>query len=135
MFITGPFFTLLQEALPKSNQAVILPDALNFQNQQLAIQNPCNSHADPNTPYFPSNHIFEMKAEVPPFHELEVKPDSTRETPEVLKNEKQYATRMTKVSFPIKFGENSRKRQRTNDGVKSALQRKMEHLDKEKERR
>jgi hypothetical protein len=49
--------------------------------------------------------------------------------------EKQFATRTTKVSFPIKFGENSRKRKRTDDVVKSPLQRKMEHLDKEKERR
>ncbi|CAB4007071.1 transcription factor-like 5 isoform X1 [Paramuricea clavata] len=123
-----------QEEMKKSNEAMVLPDAFNFQNQELVIPNTCNSHADPNTLYFPSNRTFEKK-EVPSFHEVQVKSDIARKASEVLKNEKQYATRMTTVSFPVKFGENSRKRQRTNDGVKSALQRKMEHLDKEKERR
>lgn len=134
IFTTGSFLTFMQEEMKKSNEAMVLPDAFNFQNQELVIPNTCNSHADPNTLYFPSNRTFERK-EVPSFHEVQVKSDSARKASEVLKNEKQYATRMTTVSFPVKFGENSRKRQRTNDGVKSALQRKMEHLDKEKERR
>ena len=107
---------------------MVLPD-LTFQNQYLAVRNQCNPQPDPNTPNFPNYN------QVPSFHELEVKSDGTRKTPEILKADKQFTTRMTNISFPIKFGENSRKRKRTDEGVKSALQRKMEHLDKEKERR
>ena len=135
MIITAIFsFNLQQEALTNSNEAIVLPD-LNLQSQELAVRNQCNPQPDLiNAPNFSSNRIFEMK-EVPSFHELEVNSDSTRKAPEVLMAEKQFATRSTKVSFPIKFGENSRKRKRTDDVVKSPLQRKMEHLDKEKERR
>lgn len=74
--------------------------------------------------------------EVPRFHEVDVKLDSARKlTSEILQNQNRNATGGPRVTCPIKFGENSRKRQRTNDGAKTALQRKMEHLDKEKERR
>ena len=105
---------------------MVLPD-LNFQSQDIAIRHQCNPQ--PDTPNFPDYQ------HVPSFHELEVKSDVTRKAPEILKADKQFTTRMANISFPIKFGENSRKRKRTDEGVKSALQRKMEHLDKEKERR
>ena len=124
----------MQEVPKKSEKDIILVDAVNFQNQELAIHGTSSSYVDPNTPYFGPNHVFDMK-EVPSFSEVQVKSDVGTKASEVLKNEKQYSARMAKVSFPIKFGENNRKRQRTNEGVKSALQRKMEHLDKEKERR
>ena len=122
------FPTFSQDALTKSNEAMVLPD-LNFQTQDLGIRNQCNPQPDPNTSNFPDYN------QVPSFHELEVKSDGTRKAPEILKADKQFTTRMTNISFPIKFGENSRKRKRTDDVVKSALQRKIEHLDKEKERR
>lgn len=125
----------MHEALKKPNEALPSPETLNFQSHELPSQNTCNPHVDHSTPYFPPNRIFEMK-EVPRFNEVDVKLDSARKlASEILQNQNQHATGVPRVTFPIKFGENSRKRQRTNDGVKTALQRKIDHLDKEKERR
>ena len=125
----------MQETPKKPNEVSTLPETLNFQSHELPSQNTCNSHVDQNTPYFPSNQIFEMK-EASRLNEVDVQLDSARKlASEILQNSNQHATGVPKIKFPIKFGENSRKRQRTNDGVKSALQRKMDHLDKEKERR
>lgn len=116
-----------------------LSHALNFGNQELSVQNTCNSHTERNTSSFPVHRVLGMKEE-PSFSTCgeEMKSDSATKATKILKNEleKQFATRLPRVPLPIKFGENSRKRQRTNgDAVKSAFQRKMEHLDKEKERR
>lgn len=117
-----------------------LSHALNFCNQELSVQNTCNPQtAERNTSSFPVHRVFGMK-EGPSFSTRgeEMKSDSVSKATKILKNEleKQFATRLPRVPLPIKFGENSRKRQRTNgDAVKSAFQRKMEHLDKEKERR
>lgn len=116
-----------------------LSHPLNFGNQELSVQNICNPDTERNTSCFPVHRFFGMKEE-PSFSTCreEIKSDSVIKASEVLKNEleKQFASRLPRVPLPIKFGENSRKRQRTNgDVVKSAFQRKMEHLDKEKERR
>ena len=89
--------------------------------------------------YFLAHQSLEMKEPSFPEGGVGIKSESAEKASEV-QNEKPYATRMPKISSPIrellKSGENSRKRQRTgSDVAKSALQRKMYHLDKEKERR
>lgn len=120
-------------ALKKPDEGMLLPDILSFQNQEQAIQTTFNPHAGQNTSYFPPQRGLK---EAPSFHEVASESDSTRKVPEMLKDEKQCATTIQRISLPLKFSENSRKRQRTSsNGVKSAFQRKMEHLDKEKERR
>lgn len=78
-----------------------------------------------------------MKVE--PFHDMEEKCKiQARKASELLAKDEKDCVAMgtTKISPFIKIAENNRKRHRTaSDGIKTALQRKMEHLDKEKERR